>query len=59
MAFIKDSRSYIEEIDKLKDIIFKKKHEKYEVGLCLKDLKAEAKQLRTKIDDIKKTQDEA
>lgn len=39
MAFIKDSRPYIEEIAKLKDFIYQKKSEKYQVSQGISALK--------------------
>jgi hypothetical protein len=39
MAFIKDSKPFIEELQELKDTIFEKKKEKYDAGLPLGDVK--------------------
>ena len=58
MLFIKESKPYIEEIDRLRDFIFAKKHEKYEVGKGLKEMKDEITDLKKQIDTIKKSQDQ-
>ena len=58
MNFIKESRQYIEEIERLKDIIYKNKKTQYEVGKGLKDLKEEANKLKARINELKKSQDE-
>jgi hypothetical protein len=58
MNFIKESRQYIEEIERLKDIIYKNKKTQYEVGKGLKDLKEEANKLKGRINELKKSQDE-
>jgi septal ring factor EnvC (AmiA/AmiB activator) len=58
MNFIKESRQYIEEIERLKDIIYKNKKTQYEVGKGLKDLKEEANKLKSRINELKKSQDE-
>ena len=55
MNFIKESRPYIEEIDRYREIIFKKKGAQYDVKKGLKDLKEEAAELKSKIATIKKT----
>lgn len=59
MQFIKESKPYIEEIDRLKEVIYIKKAEKFEVGKGLKELKEEAALLRSRIDELKKSQDQA
>ena len=41
MAFIKDSKPFIEEIDRLYKFINKKKSEKFEAGKGLSELKEE------------------
>jgi chromosome segregation ATPase len=59
MQFIRDSRPYLEEIAGLNQIIFQKKKEKYEISQPIGPLKEEAKELQTKIDSFKKTQEVA
>lgn len=59
MQFIRDSRPFIEEVTLLKDLIFKKKKEKYDVSVPIQALKEEQKALQTKIDAFKKSQDQA
>ena len=57
MQFIRESRPYLEEIAVLNSIIYTKKKEKYEISQPLGPLKDEAKELQSKIDAFKKTQD--
>jgi hypothetical protein len=57
MQFIKESRTYLEEVTQLNQIIYLKKKEKYEVSQPIGPLKEEAKELQTKIDSFKKTQE--
>ena len=59
MQFIRDSRPFLEEIAALNQIIFQKKKEKYEISQPIGPLKEEAKELQTKIDSFKKTQEVA
>ena len=59
MAFIKESKPYLEELEVLRQTIFEKKKEKYEVGKGLKELKEEAAGLQKRIDELKKTQEKA
>lgn len=56
MAFIKESRPFIEEIEQLKTLIHERKQEKYEVGKGLQDLKAEQADLTKRIEALKKAQ---
>ncbi len=56
MAFIKESRPYIELNEKLREQIFKKKQEKYEAGKDLGDYKAKLKEIKDKISGLKKSQ---
>jgi len=39
MAFIKESKPYLEELEVLREIIYENKKAKYEVGKGLKELK--------------------
>jgi chromosome segregation ATPase len=56
MNFIKESRPYIEEVDRLMAIIKERKNAKYEVSKGLKDLKEEANKLKARIRELKKDQ---
>lgn len=57
MAQIKESKSYLEEIEVLREIINRKKNEKYETGKDLGKFKTELDTLRKRISEIKKTQE--
>lgn len=57
MQFIKESRVYLEEVTQLNQFIYEKKREKYEISQPIGPLKEEAKELQSKIDSFKKTQD--
>jgi len=46
MAFIKDSKPYIEELLIIKDKIFQLKGEKFEAGKGLGDIKEKSKELK-------------
>lgn len=56
MQFIKESKPYIEEIDRLRDFIFKKKHEKFEIGKPLQEMKEEITSMKQQINSLKKSQ---
>lgn len=57
MAFIKDSKPFIEELQELRDIIFQKKKEKYDAGLPLGEVKDKLNSVQTSINKLKKEQD--
>jgi uncharacterized coiled-coil DUF342 family protein len=59
MAFIKESKPYLEELEILRQVIFDNKKEKYEVGKGLKELKEEATALQKRIAELKKGQEQA
>ena len=49
IAFIRASKPFIEEIERLKTLIYQKKSEKFEAGNGLSGLKEEAFELRKRI----------
>jgi chromosome segregation ATPase len=59
MAFIKESRPYLEEIEVLREFINQKKKQKYDAGIDLTPLKEEAKELTKRINELKKSQEQA
>jgi uncharacterized coiled-coil DUF342 family protein len=59
MAFIKDSKPYLEELEVLRQVIYENKKEKYEVGKGLKELKEESVALQKRITELKKGQEQA
>lgn len=58
IAFIKESKPYIEELKKLKDKIYEFKGQQIETGAGLGDLKDEIAKIKGKIDKLTKTQDD-
>lgn len=59
MAFIKQSKPHLEELEVLRQIIFDNKKEKYEISKGMKELKEEAAAIQKRIDELKKSQDKA
>ena len=58
MSFVRDSRPFIEEIDRLRAFINEKKSQKYQIGLPLNEMKSELTELKTKINEIKKNKEQ-
>ena len=51
---IKDSKPFIEELERIREDIFNKKKEKFEAGAGLGELKEETKSLKNTIGKVKK-----